>query len=120
MIVYSDDFELINSPAFYDCVVHLICNDGTGSFSYNDRLFKMSSNEIAVIPSHRMVSSIKADENFSCEYVAALDKFLHNLLPANNYAIQGCVSLFDNPIIKVNDVDEELQSQEIKGIGFRP
>ena len=52
-----------------------------------------------------MVSAINADENFSCEYIAAPDKFLHNLLPANNYSIQGCVSLFDNPIIKVSDLD---------------
>ncbi|MDE6409389.1 MAG: AraC family transcriptional regulator, partial [Muribaculaceae bacterium] len=105
MIVYSDDFEIINSPAFYDCVVHLICNGGAGSFTYNDRLFRMSDNDIAVISRPQMVSSITADESFSCEYIAAPDKFLHNLLPANNYAIQGCISLFDNPIIKVTDLD---------------
>ncbi|MDE6562016.1 MAG: helix-turn-helix domain-containing protein [Muribaculaceae bacterium] len=105
LIVYSEEFGLINSPAFYDCVVHLICNGGNGSFSYNDRHFKISINEIAVISRPQMVSDITADENFSCEYIAAPDKFLHNLLPANNYAIQGCISLFDNPIIKVTDLD---------------
>ncbi|MDE6741920.1 MAG: AraC family transcriptional regulator, partial [Muribaculaceae bacterium] len=105
LIVYSEEFGLINSPAFYDCVVHLICNGGNGSFSYNDRHFKISINDIAVISRPQMVAAITADEHFSCEYIAAPDKFLHNLLPANNYAIQGCVSLFDNPIIKVDDID---------------
>ena len=105
LIVYSEEFNLINSPAFYDCVVHLICNSGHGSFSYNDRHFEISRNEIAVISRPQLVSAITADERFSCEYIAAPDKFLHNLLPANNYAIQGCVSLFDNPIIKVDEID---------------
>lgn len=105
LIVYSEEFNLINSPAFYDCVVHLICTSGLGSFSYNDRHFEISRNEIAVISRPQLVSAITADERFSCEYIAAPDKFLHNLLPANNYAIQGCVSLFDNPIIKVDEID---------------
>lgn len=105
LIVFSEEFGLINSPAFYDCVVHLICTDGNGSFSYNGRYFEMSRNDIAVISRPRLVSTITSDVNFRCEFIAAPDKFLHNLLPANNYAIQGCVSLFDNPIIKVCEID---------------
>ncbi|MBD5365899.1 MAG: AraC family transcriptional regulator [Bacteroides sp.] len=105
LIVFSEEFELINSPAFYDCVVHLICTYGTGSFLYNDRFFTLSNNDIAVIARPQFVSRIQSDDSFRCEYVAAPDKFLHNLLPANNYSIQGCVSLFDNPIISVSKID---------------
>ncbi|MBD5219968.1 MAG: AraC family transcriptional regulator [Bacteroidales bacterium] len=105
LIVFSEDFGLINSPAFYDCIVHLICTDGGGSFCYNDRIFTLSKNDIAVISRPQLVSRIQSDESFRCEYVAAPDNFLHNLLPANNYSIQGCVSLFDNPIISVSEID---------------
>ena len=105
LIVFSEDFSLINSPAFYDCTVHIICTSGNGRFLYNDRPFSMSRNDIAVIAQPRLVSEITADDDFHCEYIAAPDKFLHNLLPANNYSIQGCVSLFDNPIIKVSEID---------------
>ncbi len=119
MIVYSDNFEIISSPAFYDCIVHLICNGGTGSFTYNDRLFRMSGNNIAVISRPQMVSSITADESFRCEYIAAPDKFLHNLLPANNYAIQGCISLFENPIIKVSDIDASRFRTDLDNIRKR-
>lgn len=100
-IVYSADFELINSPAFYDCVVHLICTAGSGRFYYNGRKFSLEANDIAVISRPRYVTGIAADEDFRCQYIAAPDKFLHNLLPANNYSIQGRVSLFDNPVMKV-------------------
>lgn len=104
-IVCSSEFGLINSPAFYDCIVHLICNSGEGHFQYNGNQFTVSAGDIAVISQPRIVSDISANEDFSCVYIAAPDKFLHNLLPANNYAIQGCVSLFDNPIIHVSDDD---------------
>ena len=105
LIVFSREFGIINSPAFYDCVVHLICTEGSGSFLYNDRRFTISQNEIAVISRPGLVTQIQSDVNFRCEYIAAPDQFLHNLLPANSYAIQGGVSLFDNPIIKVSDID---------------
>lgn len=119
LIVFSEEFGLINSPAFYDCIVHIICTDGAGHFSYNDRHFEMSRNDIAVISRPQLVSAITADENFRCEFVAAPDKFLHNLLPANNYSIQGRVSLFDNPIIKVSDIDASRFRDDLVNIRNR-
>lgn len=119
MIVFSEEFALINSPAFYDCVVHLICTEGTGSFLYNDRRFSISKNNIAVISRPQRVSAIRADENFRCEYIAAPDKFLHNLLPVNNYSIQGCVSLFENPIIRVSEIDASRFRADLAAIRAR-
>ena len=119
LIVSSEEFGLINSPAFYDCVVHLLCTGGRGSFLYNDHHFEITRNDIAVISRPQLVSDIASDENFRCEYIAAPDKFLHNLLPANNYAIQGCVSLFDNPIIKVSDIDASHFRTDLANIRSR-
>ena len=111
--------ELINSPAFYDCVMHIICNSGSGSFRYNGNLFSIEKDDIAVISHPRLVSEIIVSENFKCEYIAAPDKFLHNLLPANNYSIQGSVSLFDNPIIKVSSEDARRFRRDIENIVYR-
>ncbi|MDE6050174.1 MAG: AraC family transcriptional regulator [Paramuribaculum sp.] len=119
LIVYGEEFELINSPAFYDCVIHLVCTAGSGSFTYQDRRFEISENEIAVISRPRMVSQIEAGGGFRCEYIAAPDKFLHSLLPANNYAIQGCVSLFDNPIIKVSEAGAARFRRDLDNIRCR-
>lgn len=119
MIVYSEEFSIINSSAFYDCVVHLICIGGSGSFMYNGRLFSMSSDDIAVISSPRLVSQIKSDVDFNCEYIAAPINFIHTLLPANNYSIQGSVSLYDNPIIKVCAADAERFRTDIANIRNR-
>lgn len=107
-IVYSTDMSLINSPAFYDCCIHLVCNDGRADFMYNGRPFSLEKGDIAVISRPRMVTAIATGENIACEYVAAPDKFIHNLLPVNNYSIQGCVSLFENPIMKVSE-DEAVR-----------
>ena len=118
-IVWSEEFRLINSPAFYDCVIHLICNSGTGRFTYNGNRFSLSEGDIAVISRPRLVSDIDADGDFTCEYIAAPDKFLHTLLPANNYSIQGGISLFENPIIRISPDDAMRFRRDIDNIRFR-
>ncbi len=99
-IVICTDFRQINSPAFYDCIVHLICTAGNGSFTYNGTRFHISANDIIVISQPHLVTDITDDNDMKCEYIVAPDRFLHNLLPANNYGIAGCVSLFSDPVIK--------------------
>lgn len=118
-IVFSKDAHLINSPAFYDCVVHVICTDGTATIIYNDQPFEIEKGNILVLSRPRLVRLKKASEDFQCEYIAAPDKFLHNLLPANNYSIQGCVSLFSNPVIKVNDDDARKFKRDLDNIRLR-
>lgn len=119
LVVFSEEFSLINSPAYYDCVVHLICTDGTGSFRYNDRIFTISENDIAVIAHPRLVTEVCFNDDFRCKYIAAPNKVIHNLLPANNYAIQGRVSLFDNPIIRVSDLDAARFRADVANIKNR-
>ncbi|MDE5801172.1 MAG: helix-turn-helix transcriptional regulator [Paramuribaculum sp.] len=118
-IVYSEELEGINSPAFYNCIIHLICTDGHGTFTYNGRRFALRTNDIAVISQPRMVGEIAKDASFSCRYIVAPERFLHNLLPANNYSIQGRVSLFDNPIIHVDAQDSRRFRHDLDNIRTR-
>lgn len=118
-IVISTDFRQINSPAFYDCVVHLICTAGEGNFTYNGSRFSITENEIAVISQPQSVKDVEATPDMQCEYVAAPEKFLHNLLPANNYSISGGISLFANPIIKVTPAEAKDFIDDIDSIRKR-
>lgn len=118
-IVYSTDEKNIYSPAFYDCIVHLVCNSGNALLHYNGQTFPMVTNNIAVLSQPRQARFIDTSGDFTCEYVAAPDKFLHNLLPANNYSIQGCVSLFSNPIIETTEKDAKTFRRDLHNIRER-
>ncbi len=118
-IVYGSEFSLINSPAFYECVVHVLCLSGRGEFRYNGELFYMEKDDIAVISMPRNISGIKQDEDFACEYIVAPEEYLHALLPANNYSIVGRVSLFANPIIHADKCQVEKFSNDIRHIAAR-
>jgi AraC-like DNA-binding protein len=117
-IAYSTVFNQINSPAYYGCVVHLICLRGSGSFVYNGNTFTLERNDIAVISRPDMVQNPQA-EDIEVAYIVAPDNFLHSLLPQNNYSIIGCISLFSNPIITVNESDAVRFVDDIRRIRER-
>lgn len=118
-IVASSDFSLINSKDFHGCIVHLLCERGEGSFAYNGKPFSLRQGDIAVINQPLLATDITSSDDFACEYIVAPGKLLHGLLPANNFSIQGCVLLFDNPIIHVSPEDADNFRLDIANIRRR-
>ena len=87
-IIFSTEFTGINSPAYYECIIHLICTCGKGVFTYNGVPFTIGINDIVIISRPQSVSDIMASDDFQCEYIVAPEKFLHSLLPAVSVSIQ--------------------------------
>jgi len=100
---YSSDFNGINDKHLGDCCIHLICTRGEGSFVFNEKNFQIGRNDLVVIANPRRISNISATKNIKVEWFAAENKFLHGLLPANNYSIGGGISLNNNPVIPLSD-----------------
>ena len=118
-IIFGDEYGLINSPAFYDCVVHLICLSGEATFRYNGSSFTLRPGSIAVITAPREVTDLESDEDFRCEYVVAPEEFLHSLLPSGNYSIIGQVSLFADPIIRGGHKEVAKFRADLRNIAAR-
>lgn len=118
-IIYGNIFSEINSPEYDDCVLHLVCTGGNGSFRYNDELFTVKVNDIAVITMPSNVTDIEESGNMQCGYIIAPQKFLYSLLPPNNYGILGRVRLFSNPIIPVSDSDAQTFKTDLRAIADR-
>lgn len=118
-IVYSNDLSLINISEYGNCIFHAICTGGEAEFSYNDKRFVMATNDIAVIAQPGNVSKLSMSGDFRGELVIAPDSFLHNLLPANNYSIGGCVSLFSNPIIPVDPAESVTFIRDLRNVRDR-
>lgn len=118
-IVASTDFCKINSKDYYGSIVHLLCVSGEGSLVYNGKPFSISKGDIAVVNQPQLASDIHLSDDFACEYIVAPSKLLHGLLPANNFSIQGCVLLFDDPIIHVTPEDAENFRCDLENIRRR-
>ena len=100
---YSTDFYGMNACELSHCCMHLLCTAGEGSFVFNEHCYHIARNDLVVIPTPCKVKNIAAHANMQVEWFAADYKFLQNQLPSNNYSIGGSISLYHNPVIRVND-----------------
>ena len=118
-IVYSEDINKINSPQFTDWGVHLICNEGDAMFLFNSKPFTIQKNDAAVINHPELVTHINASDDLKIRFIAAPFKFLYNLLPANHYGVVGHISLFENPVIPLNEEDALRFNNDIEQLRLR-
>ena len=101
--LYSTDFLAMNAPELGHTCMHLLCRAGEGSFVFNERCYHIVKNDLVVIPNPTRAKNLAAAPGMEVEWFAADNKFLHSLLPSNNYSIGGSISLNQNPVIKVDD-----------------
>ena len=101
---YSTCFQAMNAPDLRATCVHLLCTAGEGSFVFNERCYHIVKNDLVVIPCPNRVSNLAPHADMQVEWFAADYKFLQSLLPANNYSIGGSISLNQDPVIKLTDV----------------
>lgn len=101
--IFSEDFNAVNAKELSGSCIHLICTEGEGSFVFNGKCFHIFKNDLVVVANPHKISNIAAPETTRVEWFAAGNKFLHGLLPANNYSIGGGISLNNNPVIPLSD-----------------
>ena len=106
--IYSTDFLAMNAPELGHTCMHLLCTAGEGSFVFNEKCYHIERNDLVVMPYPNRAKNLAAAPGMEVEWFAADNKFLHSLLPSNNYSIGGSISLNQNPVIKVDDRPAEI------------
>ncbi len=106
--LYSTDFLAMNAPELGHTCMHLLCTAGEGSFVFNEKCYHIVKNDLVVMPNPTRAKNLAAAPGIEVEWFAADNKFLHSLLPSNNYSIGGSISLNQNPVIKVDDRQAEI------------
>ncbi len=118
--LYSTDFLAMNAPELGHTCMHLLCTAGEGSFVFNERCYHIVKNDLVVMPNPTRAKNLAAAPGMEVEWFAADNKFLHSLLPSNNYSIGGSISLNQNPVIKVDDRQAEILLEDFHRLARPP
>lgn len=110
---YSTDFSQMNHPNLKGCCLHLLCTAGEGSFIVNGHCYHVNPRDLVVLSFADRVRQPAAGPDMRVEMFAADTGFLNRQLPANNYGIGGSISLYDNPIIPLNDTGVSRLSDDL-------
>ena len=118
-IIYTPEFNTITSQRFNDWVIHILFLDGEAWVEYDGRKFHVGRNDLVVITKPQLIKDTVRSDDLRVEIIAAPGKFLHNQLPSNNFGIGGAISLFDNPVIHLDDENVKTLLNDIHAIRNR-
>ncbi|MBQ7634341.1 MAG: helix-turn-helix domain-containing protein [Bacteroidaceae bacterium] len=116
---YSTDFYAANSPTLSHTCLHLLCTAGEGSFVFNEKPYRITKNDLVVIPMPNKLEVLKAGADLLVEWFAADYKFLQALLPSNNYSIGGSISLNQNPVISLTAAQADCIREDFQRLCSR-
>lgn len=117
--IYSTDYLAMNAQELGHTCMHLLCTAGEGSFVFNEKCYHIVKNDLVVMPYPNRAKNLAAAPGMEVEWFAADNKFLHSLLPSNNYSIGGSISLNQNPVIKVDDRQAEILLEDFRRLRDR-
>lgn len=118
-IIHSTLFHLIESVKFKGWCIHMLCLQGEGFFTLNDRPFCVRKNDAVIINTPQLVKVVGQSEDLQVQILAAPLNFLSNQLPANNFGIGGGIGLFNDPVIPLSEEYAQILLRDIQNISAR-
>lgn len=118
-IRFSEEYREIGREVNRGLGVHLIVLKGELDFEYNHHAFKAVEGDIVVIHNTLNTGMMAASDELRVECLLAPMRWMRSLLPANNYGIGGTISLFQNPVIKTTQDEQQKFLDDIRRVRNR-
>lgn len=84
------------------------CYKGFCDIDYNGRTVTIRGNQCAIFLNKSFVTGTHPSPDFICDVIYIEESFLRQSGPRNPYIIQGTLALYSNPIVELEDSDQEL------------
>jgi len=115
-ILFSKDSATLCDPSLSGYTIHLICLNGEGSFKYEDKVSRLSKNDVAVINYSGIPPELDFSSSVSLEILAAPTKYLITLLHPGEFVSDG---FFKDSVLHLEDNELGVLLNDIHNIKSR-
>ncbi len=116
---YQETADIMTARPPADFCFHLLCRHGAATIIFEDHPFDIKKNDVLIISKPAGLSGSMQTADFKAEAFSARLDFLNRQLPANNYAIGGSISLYNDPVLHLSDRDAEQLLNGMRAIRNR-
>ncbi len=106
-ITYTTDTDILEGKMDRGDCLHIVCLNGSGEVEYGERLFPFKAHNLMILSRPEAIGGLRHSDDLQAVCLVAPLQFLYNQLPANHFGIGGCIDLWDNPVIPLDEHDEQ-------------
>ncbi len=118
-ILIDHDLHRLATDETDETVAHVLCYQGTMHFRFDDRPFTLASHDAMISAVPRLLEGMRPSDDFKARCIYITMPYLEYCSPKNNYAIRGTLTLFDNPIMRLDGEQFERMNMDFRYMEYR-
>lgn len=118
-VIIKDTLLEFGTGTYSDYLLHALCLGGRCSFVFNDRPFVFGENDCLIVRKGRLVEKVECSGDFRVKAVYVTPVFIEACTPQSNYGMKGQLSLFLNPVMRLDARQSERLLSDIRNIENR-
>lgn len=118
-MIIDHDLHQLATPATAAMVAHILSCEGKMDFQFDGRPFTLEPRCGMIITLPRLLEHMEPSPDFRAKCIYIVQPYLEYCSPRNNYGIKGCISLFQNPVMHLNDEQFERLDMDFHYMEYR-
>lgn len=118
-MIIDHDLKRLGSDEVVEDIAHILCYQGHMDFTFDDRPFTLEAHCGMIVTVQRLLENMKPSDDFSAKCIYITPPYLEYCTPHNNYGIKGSLSLFENPVMRLNNEEFERLNMDFRYMEYR-
>ena len=114
-VIISDSLNGLGTDIYKEYLSHALCLGGACKFEFNGNPFELREGDCMIVRKGKLVEKITPSADFKVKVIYVTPQFIELCTPQNNYGMKGQLSLFLNPVMRL---DRKQQCDPDNDSGF--
>lgn len=118
-VIIEDSLDGIGSGQYENYLAHALCLGGSCRFTFNGNRFEFHKGDLMIVRKGKLVDDIIPSEDFVVRTLYVTASFIELCTPQANYGMKGQLSLFTNPVMRLDDKQRFICERDFRWIDYR-
>ena len=101
-VIISDSLNGLGTDIYKEYLSHALCLGGACKFEFNGNPFELREGDCMIVRKGKLVEKITPSADFKVKVIYVTPQFIELCTPQNNYGMKGQLSLFLNPVMRLD------------------
>lgn len=118
-VIIEQTLDGLGTDRYSDYLAHAICLGGDCSFTFNGNDFELKEGDLMIVRKGKLIEEIRPSNDFKVKTLYVTSPFIDLCTPQTNYGIKGQLSLFMNPVMRLDESQRFVCERDFRWIEYR-
>lgn len=118
-MIIDHDLHRLATKEVNERVAHILCYQGKMDFLFDGKPFTLEAHCGMIVAVQGLLENIRPSKDFKARCIYITNSYLEYCSPRNNYGIRGTLTLFQNPIMRLNQEQFERLNMDFRYMEYR-